>query len=276
MARDVTKLHPKLQTLIVKFIAECKKNGIIVKIGECIRTVAEQDDIYAQGRTKPGTIVTKVRGSSYSSMHQWGIAFDFYLDMDVDGDGSTKDDAFNNATKLFDKAGKIGKSIGLEWGGGWTSIIDRPHFQLQDWGSTPTKLKSLYGTPDKFIASWSKSTVTQPIPPVSKFDFKDWVKRLQREIGANADGIPGMETLGRTPTVEKPDHGNIVSLVQERLISLGYDLGKYGKNKDGVDGKFGTMMEDVIKKYQKSIGITRPDGIVTGGKTTWKALLNLK
>ncbi len=33
--------------------------------------------------------------------------------MDVDGDGSVPDDAFNNSTELFNKVGKIGQSIGL-------------------------------------------------------------------------------------------------------------------------------------------------------------------
>lgn len=31
--------------------------------------------------------------------------------------------------KLFEDIGKIGEALGLEWGGGWKKIIDRPHFQ---------------------------------------------------------------------------------------------------------------------------------------------------
>jgi peptidoglycan L-alanyl-D-glutamate endopeptidase CwlK len=66
-------------------------------------------------------------------------------------------DAFNDNTGLFEKVGAIGKKLGLEWGGGWTSIKDRPHFQLPDWGSTPYKLKCKYGTPEKFIKTWKKA-----------------------------------------------------------------------------------------------------------------------
>ena len=152
--RNVSQLHPTLQKKVVELQKECKKQGIKIKIGECFRTVAEQNALYAKGRTAPGSIVTNAKGNSYSSMHQWGIAFDFFLDMDVDKDGKTSDDAFNNATKLFNRVGAIGKKIGLEWGGDWKSIKDLPHFQLPDWGSTATQLKAKYGTPDKFKATW--------------------------------------------------------------------------------------------------------------------------
>lgn len=152
--RNVSQLHPKLQKKVEQLKALCQQNGITIGISECVRTVAEQDALYAKGRTTGGSIVTNCRGTSYSSMHQWGVAFDFYLIVDVDGDGKTSDDAFNNATGLFDKVGKLGQSIGLEWGGSWQSIKDKPHFQLPDWGSTATKLKKQYGTPEKFMASW--------------------------------------------------------------------------------------------------------------------------
>lgn len=152
--RNVSQLHPTLQKKVVKLQKECLSAGIKIKIGECFRTVAEQNALYAKGRTAPGSIVTNAKGSSYSSMHQWGVAFDFFLDMDVDKDGKTSDDAFNNATKLFNKVGAIGKKLGLEWGGDWKSIKDLPHFQLPDWGSTTSQLKKKYGTPDKFKATW--------------------------------------------------------------------------------------------------------------------------
>lgn len=153
--RNVSQLHHELKKKVVKLQKECLKAGINIKIGECVRTVAEQNALYAKGRNGvPGPIVTKAKGTDYSSMHQWGVAFDFFLDMDVDKDGEKSDDAFNNATKLFNKVGAIGKKLGLEWGGDWKSIKDLPHFQLPDWGSTATQLKKKYGTPDKFKETW--------------------------------------------------------------------------------------------------------------------------
>ena len=156
--RNVKQLHPDLQKKVDQLIKLCAKNGIKIGIGECVRTKAEQDALYAKGRTSSGRIVTNCKGSSYSSMHQWGVAFDFYLIMDVDGDGKTSDDAYNDKTGLFEKVGKLGQSIGLEWGGSWKSIVDKPHFQLPDWGSTASKLKQKYGTPEKFFATWKSGS----------------------------------------------------------------------------------------------------------------------
>jgi hypothetical protein len=153
--RNISQLHPELKKKVVKLQKECLKAGIKIKIGECVRTVAEQNALYAKGRNGvPGPIVTKAKGTDYRSMHQWGVAFDFFLDMDVDKDGKKSDDVFNNATKLFNKVGAIGKKLGLEWGGDWKSIKDLPHFQLPDWGSTATQLKKKYSTPEKFKETW--------------------------------------------------------------------------------------------------------------------------
>lgn len=114
--RDITLCHPRLQRLAGAWMKACVTQGIAVTFGETFRTVAEQDALYAKGRTKPGKKVTNAPGSSYSSQHQWGIAFDFYLIMDIDGDGSTSDDAFNDRTGMFKKAAEIAKGLGLAWG----------------------------------------------------------------------------------------------------------------------------------------------------------------
>jgi peptidoglycan L-alanyl-D-glutamate endopeptidase CwlK len=152
--RDITKTHPTLQKRVKKWQAACKKAHIIVAIGECVRTAAEQDALYAKGRTAPGKKCTNARGWNFSSMHQWGVAVDFYLKMDIDKDGKTSDDAFNDSTGMFEKAGAIAKKCRLEWGGGWTSIKDRPHLQLPEWGSTPYLLRQKYGTPERFMKTW--------------------------------------------------------------------------------------------------------------------------
>lgn len=157
--RDTTALHPELQQKLYDLKKMCRKNGYEIGISECIRTAAEQDALYAQGRTKPGPKVTNAKGSSYSSQHQWGIAADFYIDMDIDGDGSKSDDAFNNSTKLFDRVGAIAKSVGLGWGGDWKSPVDKPHIYLPQWGSTTANLKRQFGTPEKFMKTWVKCPV---------------------------------------------------------------------------------------------------------------------
>lgn len=144
--RDVTKLHPKLQKKIREFLSKCREKGLEVQITETLRTVEEQNNLYAKGRGMPGKIITNANGNSYSSMHQWGVAFDICRK-----DGKP---AFDNSDQFFEKVGAIGVSIGLEWGGNWKSIVDRPHFQLAYWGSTPQQLKALFKTPDVFIPTW--------------------------------------------------------------------------------------------------------------------------
>ena len=44
-----------------------------------------------------------------------------------------------------------------------------------------------------------------------------------------------------------------VAAVQAALVKLGYDLGKTGPNKDGVDGDFGPKTKKAIKKLQKTL-----------------------
>lgn len=184
--RDVKALHPDLQLKIEQLIKLCAAQGIVIGISECVRSVAEQDALYAKGRTKPGKKVTNAKGKSYNSMHQWGVAFDFYLNMDVDGDGQSSDDAFNNSTSLFNKVGKIGQSIGLEWGGSWKKTMDLPHFQLPNWGSTPTLLKKRYGTPDAFKKTWEKAEPVKPKP--QKIDAaKLFDKKLAKGYKANCN-----------------------------------------------------------------------------------------
>lgn len=144
--RDIKLCHPRLQKLAAELVEKCSEQGLKIKIGETYRTVAEQDALYAQGRTEPGNIVTNAPGKSYSSYHQWGTAFDIFRN---DGSG-----AYNESGKFFERVGQIGKAIGLEWGGDWKSIVDKPHFQLPDWGSSTSGIKKVYSNPEAFMKTW--------------------------------------------------------------------------------------------------------------------------
>lgn len=149
--RDIRQLHPQLQLKIAELKALCDKVGLKMVIGECLRTVAEQDALYAQGRTRPGIRVTNAPGRTYSSQHQWGIAFDFYR-----GDGKG---AYDDSDNFFGRVGALAKQIGLGWGGDWKSPVDKPHVYLPQWGSTTSVLRSTYGTPDKFIRTWDRAVL---------------------------------------------------------------------------------------------------------------------
>ena len=125
----------------------------------------------------------------------------------------------------------------------------------------------------------SKDTLIDKNKEVSRqnqnkvFNTKDWVARLQDECNKQGfsnqkvDGIVGPNTLKGCPILRKGTKGNITKLLQEKFISLGYDLGKYG-----ADGDFGTFTYNAILKFQRDNGLTS-DGVV--GQNTWRKLLNL-
>ena len=69
---------------------------------------------------------------------------------------------------------------------------------------------------------------------------------------------------GAKPVLRKGDKGEAVKEVQERLITAGYDLGRWG-----ADGDFGAKTKAAVKKFQREKKIT-VDGVV--GPQTWSKL----
>lgn len=128
------------------------KKQIFLIITEGFRSREYQDSLYAKGRTKPGRIVTNAKGSDYSSQHQWGIAFDIAIN----------DNRLLYNEAVLRKVAKIAKSkkVGLSGGDDWISPIDTPHFYLNKWGDTPSKLKKTYGNFDNFKKIWTKKVVS--------------------------------------------------------------------------------------------------------------------
>jgi len=124
----IAKLHPKLRNEVALIVSDIISKGINIRITQGLRTIAEQDALYAQGRTKPGKIVTNAKGGS--SMHNFALAVDFVLlrpdkviswDMNEDIDKDGKKD-WMEVVEVF-------KKYGWEWGGDFKSIKDYPHFQ---------------------------------------------------------------------------------------------------------------------------------------------------
>lgn len=124
----IDSLHPKIKRKAKIFLFKAKKQGHNIRLTSGLRTFEEQNEIYSQGRTSGGSIVTNAKaGSSY---HNYGLAFDI-----VDRDKGYNAD--------WEELGKIGKKLGLEWGGSWKSFVDKPHFQLTK-GYSTSELLSLY------------------------------------------------------------------------------------------------------------------------------------
>ena len=232
--RDVKQLHPELQEKFELLQKKCAQKGIKIRATECLRTAKEQDALYAKGRTAPGSKVTNARGRDAKSMHQWGVAVDIVIDMDADKDGDVDiRDLYN--VKLLNVVGKIGESIGLEWGGSWKSIVDKPHFQLPDWGSIPTKLKAKYGTPEKFIATWSKTA------KVAKANTN---KSFKKTFTTTAN-------LKMRTSPDTSDNSNLIKVLKKGTKVVG--TGKYITvgNQKWLEVKYGGKTGYCSKKYLK-------------------------
>lgn len=112
-------LRPKVRRLAEALLAECRRQGIELAVTAALRTVAEQDRLYACGRSLPGKIVTRARGGQ--SFHNYGLAFDVCPLKSGRADWTD--------LTAFDRVGRLGMKLGLEWGGSWPRFRDRPHFQ---------------------------------------------------------------------------------------------------------------------------------------------------
>lgn len=116
--RDISKLKENAQIACRLFLSECKREGLPVLITETLRTAERQKELYAQGRTKPGKIVTWTK----KSRHQSGLAWD--ICKNIKG-GEYADTAF------FISCGRISKKLGITWGGDFKNK-DMPHFEVSE------------------------------------------------------------------------------------------------------------------------------------------------
>jgi peptidoglycan L-alanyl-D-glutamate endopeptidase CwlK len=112
-SRSLDDLNPKVKKLAEQFIKACKDAGIDILIYSTYRDAESQNELYAQGRTKPGRIVTNAKaGFSY---HNWRCAFDFVPI--VNGKARWDDSA------AYAKCGAIAEDLGFEWAGRWSGKL---------------------------------------------------------------------------------------------------------------------------------------------------------
>ncbi|WP_410514558.1 M15 family metallopeptidase [Paenibacillus sp. BR2-3] len=123
-------LHPVLLAVTNELIQRSYAKGVPILITQGMRTIAEQNALYAQGRSKPGPIVTNARGGT--SYHNYGLAVDFALLL-PDGNAVSWDinrDGEKDKTADWSEVVEEAKKLGFEWGGDWTSFKDYPHLQM--------------------------------------------------------------------------------------------------------------------------------------------------
>ncbi|WP_227397367.1 M15 family metallopeptidase [Jeotgalibacillus aurantiacus] len=182
--KNMGAVHPYVKDITIRMISQAYNEDINVQISSGYRSHAEQNRLYAQGRTEPGNIVTTVRGGQ--SVHNYGLAVDYFL---TNEDGTQ---AIWTVNTQWRRVAAIGKSLGFSWGGDWKSFYDPPHLEYTK-GLTWRDLQ----------AGRRPSFPSIPTPPTKTWlesgDSGNEVKKLQKllvEMGYKfiVDGIFGPAT----------------------------------------------------------------------------------
>lgn len=211
------KVHPILKAKVLALIDLAQKEGYDLRVVQGLRTVEEQNELYAQGRTKPGKKVTNAKGGQ--SNHNYGCAVD--LGFYVNGQISWED-------KFYFNIGRWAAAVGLDWGGNWKTIKDRPHVELPN---------------------LPKPAVLLPIYQ------KGGLKAVWEFIDKSSSTLP--KTIGEPP---KPQEigigakGEQVKLLQQKLVEKGY------LKASDIDGDFGQVTQLALQRFQLANGLIA-DGI---------------
>ena len=119
-------MHPSIKEQLKKDYLEINKNlpkGVRLRFTQTLRTVAEQNALYAQGRTTKGSIVTNAKGGQ--SIHNFALAFDILIMIEKNG----KWDITWDRGEYHKRVESFFKKKGWDWGGEFKSFKDYPHFE---------------------------------------------------------------------------------------------------------------------------------------------------
>jgi hypothetical protein len=218
-------VHPSVQACALQLITKAYAKGVKLIITQGLRTIEEQNKLYAKGRTTAqlravgitgisgnpsAAIVTKAKGGT--SYHNYGLAFDIGIlrtdEKDVDWTDSK-----------YRPIGALGKELGLEWGGDFKSIKDTPHYQLSfglsiadlQSGKRPKGSTVSVHPGVQVVKMGSEGALTKETQiNLNKLGFDsgdpdgiagtktvEAIKDFQAKYGLSVDGIAGRDTLAK-------------------------------------------------------------------------------
>lgn len=126
-SRKLDDLRPEVRPQVDAFLAACEAAGLDVLVTCTLRSNAEQDALYAQGRTSVGHIVTNAKAGQ--SAHQYGLALDFVPMVNGKPD-------WVGSHPIWDQIGEFGVAAGLTWlGSPHSRFPEKPHMEHPDWRS---------------------------------------------------------------------------------------------------------------------------------------------
>lgn len=246
---DVKGMDEDLAQFVREVIEEMYDQNILVGVAQGYRSTAEQNQLYAQGRTtaqlerdglkgvkgKPyQNIVTYAKGGQ--SNHNYGVAVDLFQ-YAKNGDAIFKTDA------NFMKIVAAMKRKGLKWGGDWTGgFKDYPHFELYD-----------------KINGQSK--------PSNSAKKKKYVIKKGDTLGevALAYHVTLPEIMALNPKITNPSRiyvGQVIQLPAKATYNAGTKhVVKYGDTLSGIAKKYNVTLSQLLKVNPK---IKRPEMISVG------------
>jgi peptidoglycan L-alanyl-D-glutamate endopeptidase CwlK len=116
----LSEVYPGLATLVRQMADQLAAEGIDIRVTQSLRPMAEQEALYAQGRTTPGNVVTDAQPGY--SWHNFGLA------VDVAPLTPTGPD-WDIHHPVWQRIVAVGESLGMASGSVWRTFPDWPHFQ---------------------------------------------------------------------------------------------------------------------------------------------------
>lgn len=189
------------------------------------------------------------------------------------------DAAYNSLVQLCADICRRNNIPGLKWRADKTLIgqVDKQNMTVHRWFA-PKSCPGQYiyerlGQIADEVNAILGVTVDLTDPPETEetYSFEEFIKDVQRAIGAKVDGIPGPETLSKTITVSNKKNRThpIVKPIQRRLAVLGYtDVGK-------ADGIAGVKFKCAVRQFQKDNECV-VDGVITAKAKTYRTLFKME
>lgn len=236
--KQLEGVHSVVRAKAITLVNQAYNKGIRIAVTSGLRTFKEQAKLYGQGRSKyeykgvsyAAPHLPKVTGAEPGeSIHNYGLAFDVTV-FDEHRQPIWGGDS-------YDKVAKLGKALGLVWGGDWKSLVDKPHYEYT-FGLTVKELQAGKKPPKGVVPD--KGVVTSPSKPVASKPSTG---------GGSIVPYPGK-------LVKTSSKGKDVERIQRAV----------GVEPDGI---YGPATEKAVKAYQKRKGLSA-DGIV--GPATWEMM----